>query len=60
VVPVAVSSRARLAKFPDLPTLKDLGYDELTAMSWFALSGPAGLPGDVTQRLKRCCRRHAR
>ena len=51
VIPIAVTSRARLAEFPDLPTFKDLGYPELTAVSWFALSGPAGLPGDVTQRL---------
>ena len=40
-----------LAEFPDLPTFKDLGYDDLTAVSWFALSGPAGLPKDITQRL---------
>ena len=46
-----VSSNARLAEFPDLPTFKDLGYDDLTAVSWFALSGPAGLPKDITQRL---------
>jgi tripartite-type tricarboxylate transporter receptor subunit TctC len=51
VIPIAVTSRARLAEFPDLPTFKDLGYPEFTAVSWFALSGPAGLPGDVTQRL---------
>ncbi len=51
VVPIVVSSRARLAEFPDLPTFKDLGYDDLTAVSWFALSGPAGLPKDITQRL---------
>jgi len=51
VIPIAVSSRARLAEFPDLPTFKELGYDELTAVSWFALSGPAGLPKDVTERL---------
>ena len=51
VIPIAVTSRARLAEFPDLPTFKDLGYPELTAVSWFALSGPAGLPDDVTQRL---------
>jgi tripartite-type tricarboxylate transporter receptor subunit TctC len=51
VIPIAVSSRARLAEFPDLPTFKELGYDELTAVSWFALSGPAGLPRDVTERL---------
>ena len=51
VIPIAVSSRARLAEFPDLPTFKELGYDDLTAVSWFALSGPAGLPPDITQRL---------
>jgi tripartite-type tricarboxylate transporter receptor subunit TctC len=51
VVPIVVSSNSRLAEFPDLPTFKDLGYDDLTAVSWFALSGPAGLPKDITQRL---------
>jgi tripartite-type tricarboxylate transporter receptor subunit TctC len=51
VIPIAVSSRARLTEFADLPTFKELGYDDLTAVSWFALSGPAGLPKDVTERL---------
>jgi len=51
VIPIAVTASARLAEFPDLPTFKDLGYDELTAVTWFALSGPAGLPNDVRQRL---------
>lgn len=51
VIPIAVSARARLAEFPDLPTFKELGYEQLTAVSWFGLSGPAGLPADVTQRL---------
>jgi tripartite-type tricarboxylate transporter receptor subunit TctC len=51
VIPIAVTSGARLAEFPDLPTFKDLGYPELTAVSWFALSGPAGLPNEITTRL---------
>ena len=51
VIPIAVTSGARLAEFPDLPTFKDLGYPELTAVSWFALSGPAGLPNEITERL---------
>jgi tripartite-type tricarboxylate transporter receptor subunit TctC len=51
VIPIAVSSRARLAEFPDLPTFQELGYPDLTAVSWFALSGPAGLPKDITERL---------
>ena len=51
VLPIAVTARARLAEFPDLPTFKELGYGELTAVSWFALSGPAGLPPEITSRL---------
>jgi tripartite-type tricarboxylate transporter receptor subunit TctC len=51
VIPIAVTASARLPEFPDLPTFKDLGYDGLTAVTWFALSGPAGLPNDITQRL---------
>jgi tripartite-type tricarboxylate transporter receptor subunit TctC len=51
VIPIAVTSNARLAEFPDLPTFKDLGYADLTAVSWFALSGPAGLPNDITAQL---------
>jgi tripartite-type tricarboxylate transporter receptor subunit TctC len=51
VIPVAVTASRRLAEFPDLPTFRDLGYDELTAVSWFALSGPAGLPGNITLKL---------
>jgi tripartite-type tricarboxylate transporter receptor subunit TctC len=51
VIPVVVTASRRLAEFPDLPTFRDLGYDELTAVSWFALSGPAGLPREITLKL---------
>src|SRR5258708_30796051 len=47
VIPIAVTASARLPEFPDLPTFKDLGYGELTAVTWFALSGPAGLPDHI-------------
>jgi tripartite-type tricarboxylate transporter receptor subunit TctC len=53
VIPIAVSSSERLAEFPELMTFKEQGYPELTAVSWFALSGPAGLPDDITQRLNQ-------
>lgn len=53
VVPIAVSSNRRLPEFPDLPTLREEGYDDLTAVSWFALSGPAGLPPAITLRLNQ-------
>ena len=51
LVPIAVTARARLAGFPDLATFAEQDHPELTAVSWFALSGPAGLPAEVTRRL---------
>jgi tripartite-type tricarboxylate transporter receptor subunit TctC len=51
VVPIAVSSGTRVAEFPDVPTLQEEGFDDLVAMTWHALSGPAGLPEDVVQQL---------
>lgn len=47
---IALTTEARLAAFPNLPTFKELGYD-VVASTWFSLSGPAGLPPDVTRRL---------
>jgi len=53
VIPIAVTSSARLAEFPDLPTFKELGYDELVATTWFGLSGPAGVPREIAHKLNR-------
>ncbi len=53
VFPIAVSSGARIAEFPDVPTLKETGYDDLVALTWYALSGPAGLSGDVVAKLNQ-------
>jgi tripartite-type tricarboxylate transporter receptor subunit TctC len=53
VVPIAVSSENRLPEFPNVPTLKELGYPNLVATIWFGLSGPAGLPGDIVQKINK-------
>jgi tripartite-type tricarboxylate transporter receptor subunit TctC len=53
VLPISVSSRVRVAEFPDVPTLREEGFDDLVALTWYALSGPAGLPDDVVQKLNR-------
>jgi tripartite-type tricarboxylate transporter receptor subunit TctC len=49
--PIAISSAARVPELPDVPTLAELGYPELVVTTWYALSGPAGLPRDIVQRL---------
>jgi tripartite-type tricarboxylate transporter receptor subunit TctC len=46
-----VSSAQRLAEFPDLPTLVELGYRDLVVTTWYSLAGPAGLPRDIVDRL---------
>src|SRR5437016_3396188 len=50
---LAVSSEKRLPNFPDIPTFKELGYDDLVSETWFAFSGPARLPSTIVQPLSR-------
>ena len=40
-----------------MPTYAELGYPELTATIWFSLSGPAGVPRDIVNRLNSEVRR---
>jgi tripartite-type tricarboxylate transporter receptor subunit TctC len=49
--PLAVSSATRHPYFPDLPTLKELGYD-VEYYLWIALFAPKGVP-DATLRVLR-------
>ncbi len=54
---LAISSTARLPDHPDIPTFREMGYPDLVATIWFGLSGPAGLPKDIVQRLNAEVRR---
>jgi tripartite-type tricarboxylate transporter receptor subunit TctC len=48
---LAVSSPKRMPNLPDIPTLTESGYPDLTASFWTALHAPAGTPPDVIARL---------
>jgi tripartite-type tricarboxylate transporter receptor subunit TctC len=50
---LAVTSRARMAMAPDLPTVAEAGYPKLLAENFLGLSAPAGLPRDVAERLHK-------
>jgi tripartite-type tricarboxylate transporter receptor subunit TctC len=50
---LAVTSSARLKAFPDTPTFAEAGYPELVGITWFALSGPKGMPKDVVDKLNK-------
>ena len=54
---LATTSRQRLAELPDVPTFAEAGYPQLTAVTWFALSGPPGMPAGVVATLNTEVRR---
>ena len=49
---IAHSNATRMPDFPDVPTLKESGYD-VVATTWFSISGPANLPKDITEKVNR-------
>jgi tripartite-type tricarboxylate transporter receptor subunit TctC len=59
---LATASPKRVAKAPDIPSLRELGYD-LVSANWHGLSAPPGLPDAIAQRihagLSEICKREA-
>ena len=56
---LGISSNERLHSFPDVPTFKELGHEDMTSGSWFAISGPPNLrprscPSSITSYGKFC------
>lgn len=49
--PIAVTSRARLASMPDVPTVAESGMPGFELLSWYGLRGPANLPREIVERL---------
>lgn len=48
---LAVTTDTRAARWPDVPSVRELGLAPLVASNWFGISGPAGIPGPVADRL---------
>lgn len=48
---LAVTSKTRSPLAPDVPTVIELGLPMLVAENYFGVSGPAGLPKDVNDKL---------
>jgi tripartite-type tricarboxylate transporter receptor subunit TctC len=47
----AVTATARAASVPEVPTVAEAGLPGLLAQNWLGLSGPAGLPAPIVERL---------
>ena len=49
----AVTAKARLAAFPDIPTVDEAGLPEFYINIWHGLWAPAGTPQDIIAKLNR-------
>lgn len=50
--PLAVMSAERSIFLPDVPTMAEAGYPQVTGNLWYGLSAPAKLPSSVVARLE--------
>ena len=57
---LATTARTRVAELPDVPTFAEAGYPQLTATTWFSLSGPAGMPVAMVAQINTEVRRALR
>jgi tripartite-type tricarboxylate transporter receptor subunit TctC len=48
---LAITSPARSADLPDVPTMREVGLPELTIDLWAGILAPIGTPADVVDRL---------
>ena len=48
---LGLTTAKRLPEFPDMPTFAEGGFPDLLAITWFGLSGPAGMPRPLASRL---------
>jgi tripartite-type tricarboxylate transporter receptor subunit TctC len=48
---LGVTTAARAARAPELPTLEEAGMPGFTAAPWWGIIGPAGMPAPAVQRL---------
>jgi tripartite-type tricarboxylate transporter receptor subunit TctC len=46
-----ITSERRAARWPDVPSAPEAGFPQLVASNWFGLSGPAGMPAPVAERI---------
>jgi tripartite-type tricarboxylate transporter receptor subunit TctC len=49
---LAITSDKRSPLLPDVPTMAELGFKDVTVYSWQAFAAPKGLPADVKTRLR--------
>jgi tripartite-type tricarboxylate transporter receptor subunit TctC len=51
LAPLAILAPQRHPQLPDVPTIVEEGYPDLTVATWFGLLMPAGTPPEIVQRV---------
>jgi tripartite-type tricarboxylate transporter receptor subunit TctC len=51
--PLAIMDDQRFPSLPHVPTLKEVGYDNMEISAWFVLMAPAQTPASVVQELNQ-------
>jgi tripartite-type tricarboxylate transporter receptor subunit TctC len=54
--PIAITSRARSALMPDLPTIAESGFPDFEMGAWYGIAAPSATPSSVIQRLNQSVR----
>jgi tripartite-type tricarboxylate transporter receptor subunit TctC len=50
---IGITAPARHPFVPDAPTMAELGVPQATVVPWYGVMGPAGLPANVVERLRK-------
>jgi tripartite-type tricarboxylate transporter receptor subunit TctC len=48
---IALTGTSRSTQLKDIPTLEELGFKGFTALQWYGVVGPAGMPAPIVRRL---------
>lgn len=57
ITALAVMGSDRIQELPQVPTLKESGFEIPSMPGWYALVGPANIPADIIQQLSDTVRR---
>jgi len=50
--PLAVTTKTRTKKFPDVPSIAESGWPDYEATAWYGFVVPKGTPQDITAKLR--------